>query len=514
MPLGLPVARLINVSLSLSSAIAGFANLNSTVLMGESDVIDTTQRIEAFSSLSAIGSAFGSTSPEYLAAQSYFSQSPPPTTVYIGRWAHTAGAGRLIGIPLNAQQQQISNFNTITAGAFHIQFNGAGPGYDVRNINLTGATNLNAVASIIQTAMRGTTGVGACTVTWDGSSFHLLGPNVGAGFTVQPMTDAAAPAHTYLGPLLGLDTAQNPQSHPGFAAESLLQAVQALDQQATYYYALNTDACPDAQPSDNEAVAAYIEASAANSLPHIYCFTCQDPNATVPTATTDVGAVLNASGYERTFVQYSSTSKYAACSEIALFMTVNLEGNNTMISAAYKQEPGITPESLSTNAANSLDSKGYNYYAMFNNGVPVLVNACMICTEIFPGGGADEVYIDEIFGADGLANAIQTDYFNLMTSVSKLPQTDAGSHLGATAIESACDQFVTNGYLGPGVWNATGFGQIATGSFLPKGYYVYTPPIATQPQAARAARQSVPYQVAAKTAGAIHTAYIQVTVNP
>jgi hypothetical protein len=513
MPLGLPVSRLINVSLSLSSAIAGFANLTSTTLLGETDEIDTTERIRAYSSLSAIGSAFGSTSPEYLAAQAYFSQSPPPAQVYLGRWAHSATAGRLIGIPLTAQQQQMSNFNQITAGAFHIQFNGSPPGYDVRGINLTGTTNLNGVAAAIQAAARGTTGVGIVTITWDGVRFIIRGPNAGAGFSVQPLTDAAAPAHTYLGPLIGCDSAQNPASHNGSAAETLLQAVQALDAQATYYYALNTDACPDAADADREAVAAYIEASGAASLPHIYCFTCQDPNA-LTSATTDVGAVLQAGGYQRTFVQWSSTSQYAACSEIALFMTVNLEGSDTMITAAYKDEPGITPESLSTNSANYLDQKGYNYYAMFNNGVPVLVNGCMICTSILPGGGANEVYIDEMLGADGLANAIQTDYFNLMTQLTKLPQTDAGSHLGATAIESACDQFVTNGYLGPGVWNASGFGQIATGSFLSKGYYIYTPPIATQAQADRSARKSVPYQVAAKTAGAIHTANIAVTVNP
>ena len=51
------------------------------------------------------------------------------------------------------------------------------------------------------------------------------------------------------------------------------------------------------------------------------------------------------------------------------------------------------------------------------------------------------------------------------------------------------------------------------GSFLPLGYYVYYPPISTQSQTARAARQSVPFQVMLKMAGAVQDVSIGVTVN-
>jgi uncharacterized protein DUF3383 len=510
MPQGLPVSRLIRVSLSLSSALASFANLNSCTLMGESDVIDTTQRMMAFSSLLEVGQMFGVTAPEYLAAEAYFSQVPQPAQVYIGRWAHSPTAGRLLGGALTQAEQAMGNFTTVTNGGFHITVDG-GTAVNVTGINLSAAGNLNAVAAAVQAAL--TSATVAATCVWNGSQFVLKSNSTGATSKVAPTT--APTTGTDLTPLLNTSLATGAVEHDGAAAETALAAVQALDGQGTYWYALNTDACPDMVDADREAIAAYIEASGTTSGNiHIYCFTAQSPVALDPTQSTDVGAVLNAGGYQRTFVQWSSTSHYAACSEIALFMTVDLEGSNTMITAAYKQEPGITPEQLSTNAANALDQKGYNYYAAFNNGVPVLVNGCMICTSITPGGGSDEVFIDEMVGADGLANAIQVDYFNLLAGVPKLPQTDAGSHLGANAIEAACKQFADNGYLGPGQWNSGGFGQITTGSFLPKGYYVYTPPIISQAQADRAARKSVPYQVAAKTAGAIHSADIAVTVNP
>jgi Protein of unknown function (DUF3383) len=506
---GLPVSRLINVSLSLSQALSGFANLNTTVLLGEggvNDPIDVQTRIVPYSSAAAVAAQFGGTAPETLAAQAFFSQTPQPAQVYIGKWAHVATKGRLVGAPLPSTA--LATLKTFTIGAFKITVDALAP-LDVTGMNFSGATNLNGVATIIQTAMNA---AGAqATVTYNGTQFVFQSKTTGVTSKIAPLTAAASGQG--VGPALGCDALSNPRTPTGAAAETALAAVQALDTLGTYYYALNTDACPDLLDADDEAIAAYIEASQATAA-HIYCFTNKDPNALSSSVGTDCGTVLHNSGYQRTFVQWSSTSLYACCSEIALFMTVDLEGSNTMITAAYKQEPGITPEQLSTAQANALDASGYNYYAMFNNGVPVLVNGCMICTSIVPGGGSNEVFIDEMLGADGLANAIQTDYFNLLGGVPKLPQTDAGSHLGANAIEQACDQFVTNGFLGPGYWQAGGFGQLATGSFLSKGYYVYTPPIFTQAQADRAARKSVPYQVAAKTAGAIHTANIAVTVNP
>lgn len=527
MPQGLSTGRLINVSLSLSAALAGFANLNSTLILGESPVIDATSRIMAFNSLNAVAQAFpqvaGAWPPEYLAAVSFFSQLPQPGLLYIGRWAQSASAGRCLGSPLTPAEQAMTNFTSVVNGGFHIAMNG-GASANVTGVNLSTATNLNSVAALVQTAMQ--TAVPGSTCVWNGQQFVIKSSTTGPTSSMSVTTPPTA--GTDLGPLLNTSSAAGGLAITGIAAESAVAAVQACDQQATYWYALNTDACPHLLPADAEAIAAYIEAATQTAAPHIYCLTTNDPNALNSSVGTDVGTVLHNSGYQRTFVQWANNPvnfnstfganwaacSFAACSEIALFATVNLRGSNTMITAAYKQEPGITPEQLTATQANALDASGYNYYATFNNGVPVLVNGCMICTSIVPGGGSNEIFIDEMFGADGLCNAIQVDYFNLLAGVPKLPQTDAGSHQGANAIEAACAQFATNGYLGPGQWNAGGFGQITNGSYLSKGYYVYTPSIISQAQADRAARKSVPYQVAAKTAGAVHTANIAVTVNP
>lgn len=82
-----------------------------------------------------------------------------------------------------------------------------------------------------------------------------------------------------------------------------------------------------------------------------------------------------------------------------------------------------------------------------------------------------------------------------------------------TTIESRLEQAVTNGLVAPGVWNGDSFGALQSGDTLTKGYYVYAPPVATQSQADREARNSTVIQVAIKLAGAVHATDIIINVN-
>lgn len=504
MAIGLSVSRVIAVSLSLTSPGAQFANFNSLLVMGQSDVIDTQTRIMSFSSLAGVAAVFGTTAPEYLAAQAYFSASPQPTQLYIGRWAQTATNGRMFGGTLSAAQQLLSVFTAVSSGGFKIQVDAAASPVNVASINLSGAANLNAVATLITTALTGAS-IGA-TCTWTGSNFVFKSTTTGAASKVKPLQ--APTSGTDLSALLGCTAAfSGAYEVDGIAAETLLSAVNTLDSLSTYWFALNDDACTSAVDADRQAVAAYIEAS---SLPHMYGFTTAAAAALSTATSTDIGPVLQALGYQRTFIVYSSKSLYAACAAWGDLLTINLAGSNTMITLMFKPMVGIGPELLNANQAAALDSKGYNYYATYQNGVSIINNGWCVCSS----PTANQIFIDEMFGALAWANQVQTAGFNALVAAKKLPQTDAGTHLLVNALEIACDAFVTNGYLAGGTWTGSGFGQLSTGDRLPKGYYIYQPPVSSQQPSDRVARKSVPIQIAGKTAGAIHSAAISMTVNP
>ncbi|HBW4269850.1 DUF3383 family protein [Klebsiella pneumoniae] len=90
---GLPVSNVVNVDVIMSPVAATGRNFGALLILGTSTVIPITERIRQYSAIEDIGDDFGVDSPEYEAATIFFSQSPKPTLVYIGRWAKTLATG-------------------------------------------------------------------------------------------------------------------------------------------------------------------------------------------------------------------------------------------------------------------------------------------------------------------------------------------------------------------------------------------------------------------------------------
>ena len=614
---GLSVSDVVNVQMNMSPTAVPLANFGSLLIAGPSSVIDVSERLREYTLLEDIASDFGSTAPEYLAADIFFAQNPQPSMVYIGRFAQTPTSAVLHGaIMSTAQQAQtlaaltaISNGTMVitidgsprtaaasaaqlssgafatadqaalltllqgtAAGAFSITIDGTavdlapmdfsaitdlfdaatligtglgtagtivwnailgifqihsattGPsstityataptgGTDISaslrltlasgalppingssGMNFTNITNLNGAASIVSQALSG----GVCV--WDGTRFNITSLSSGPTSTIS----YAGPAGTGqdVSALLGLTQATGANVPvAGIAAETPLQCVIALRAHPEWYgfkFAVST---PIAD-TDYLAVASFIEG--ANPM-CIFGYTTQDPRVLDPTVTTDLCSQMKGNGYERTFGQWCSSSPYADASVFGRAFTVDFEGNNTVITLKFKQEPGITAELLTENEAATLKAKNCNQFVYYNNGAAIIQEGVM----------ANGFFFDEVHNCDWQSNRIQTDVFNaLYTAKTKIPQTNPGVHVLVTTVENSLSQGVTNGMVAPGQWNAPGFGQIVTGQMLTKGYYVYAPLVESQPQAIRETRTAPTIQAAIKLAGAIHKANVIVNVN-
>ncbi|MDD9238246.1 DUF3383 family protein [Enterobacter roggenkampii] len=378
---GLPLSRVTDVTVTLSARAAQGRNFGSMLILGDSTIIPITERLRLYSSPDDIGDDFGVESEEYKAAVIWFSQSPRPTQVYVGRWAKTLATGE------------------------------------------TGTV------------------------------------------------------------------------------ETLLQAVNAL-MDYNSWYGLHL-AVPEADyPVDADIinVAAAIEAA---TVSRIFGITTNDAETLVAATTTDLASKLKAAKYSRTFIQYSTSSRYAALSAFARAFTVDYTASNTTITLKFKQEPGVTYETLTTSQANNLEAKNCNVYVYYENDTAILEQGVMSNGDFF----------DERHGLDWLQNAVQTADFNtLYTSTTKIPQTDAGTTTRMANIEAVLDKAVGNGLFAPGKWTGGPVGQLSTGDYLTKGYYTWAEGVDDQLQTDREARKGVPIQVAGKLAGAVHYGSVAITV--
>jgi len=496
---GLSVSDVISVTVNLSPPGAQFANLDTAVIIGDSPIIDTGSRLRTYATLAEVAADFGTSAPEYAGAALFFAQNPTPQQLYIGRWAAEPTNGLLIGGTLSAPAQIIGDWTSITAGAFKIQVDAAASPVEVGPINFSGATTFPGIAALVSTALT-TASVGA-TCTYDAlrTRFIFTSATTGAASKVKALTTPSS--GTDISSYIGGSVAGGGDEVDGLAGESALAAVEAIDALPTSVYGMTFATTSALANSDHEAIAAYIQ---ANSKPHIYGISTADPAATNPGLSTDIGSILMGLGYTRTFLQYSSLTSWAACSIFGRTVTVNFQGSNTTITLAFQTEPGIVAETLTETQAAALNAKRYNYFANFNNGTAILMN----------GWCAGPAYIDEIFGLDWLANEVQVDLFNFLATVgTKVPQTDAGNNALACEAEGALEQGVDNGLIAPGYWNSGGFGALNPGDFMPKGWYVYPNPMATQAAAVRATRAAPPLQIAVKLAGAIQSADALINVN-
>ncbi|HDU2896807.1 TPA: DUF3383 family protein [Klebsiella aerogenes] len=284
-------------------------------------------------------------------------------------------------------------------------------------------------------------------------------------------------------------------------AESLLEAVNALmDYNAWYGLHL---AVPEADYPDDATIITVSAAIEASTVSRIFGITTDEATILDAATTTDLASKLKAAKYSRTFIQYSTSSRYAALSAFARAFTVDFTGSNTTITLKFKQEPGITYETLGTSQANNLEAKNCNVYVYYENDTAILEQGVMSNGDFF----------DERHGLDWLQNAVQTADFNtLYTSTTKIPQTDAGTTTRIANIELVLDKAVQNGLFAPGKWTGGPMGQLNTGDMLTKGYYTWAENVDDQLQVDREARKGVPIQVAGKLAGAVHYGSVAITV--
>ncbi|MEA1064745.1 DUF3383 family protein [Erwinia sp. HR93] len=210
--------------------------------------------------------------------------------------------------------------------------------------------------------------------------------------------------------------------------------------------------------------------------------------------------------YYRTLVLADSTKIAPAVQSVvsvaALLCSINFSAQNSMITLKFKSLPGVTSDtSVTSSIAAKLDALGINYYTDYGT-KSMLAEGWML----------GQVYwADEVIGLDWLQNKIQTNVFNALAILPKIPLSDAGVATVCGYIDKVMRLAVNNGLVGPGEWAGGAVGEVATGDYLENGYYIYAEPVSSLSADDKKNRKCPPITVCAILAGAIHS--VQITVN-
>jgi len=428
-----------------------------------------------------------------------YQQEPFPKNCVIGRWIFEAIAGEIKGVAPAA----FATLNAIADGSFECK------GEDFTGLNLTGASDLDDIAALVETELQtGTDPVfAAATCVYNASEgrFEVKTGTTGAAATITVFSPVDPAVGTDVSILLGLDA--NAELNQGADAESISEAIEAiLALNDSPYFICHDLAIVDFATMDE--VTTWVA-----SRPYMYFLDNFEAGALTPGESSSVIAQLFATTPQRNVAMWSATQDYKALSFAGRYSSVNFNQSNAIITGFLKQLPGTVPDDLNTTEQTALEEKYTNYYPpWFSAGSPD-VNGVYNGTTMKPLVWADVRYF-----MDWAVNAVRVDVFNLLYNSPKVPQTEAGVGAEQGVIDEVMQQAVRNGGIAPGQVSAAmqldiqeTTGNLDFDGYLVDGYLIYAPGIATQSQSDRNERKSPPFKVWMKGSGAIHSVEIALT---
>lgn len=481
----LSVDRVVKTTIWLQPRGAARRNFGILLIVGASEIITPAERIRSYTSAAGVAADFGIEAPEYQAAQLFFSQSPRPAILMIGRWVKKDAPAQLVGAILGDAEAEIQNWTAITNGVLTLKINNVETLID--GLDFSGSVTLEGIAEIINQAAASK----GASCAYDGSRFIVSTLETGKSAVLPYATGALAERMR-----LTAETALDPQ--PGMDAETIEECVIALVDRSGDWYGL-TVADQDLAISNHLALAALIQ---AQNKSRIYAATITDSRVLDEKYSHDLGTKAQAAGYTRTILAYSQ-NPYAIVSALGRAFTVNFSQTKSTITLKFKQLPGVVAENLGESQARALEKKRVNVFVNYDNDTAIFQEGVM----------SGDAYFDEIHGLDWLQNAVQNKVWNLeYQTKTKIGQTDTGANQFVAEITAVLDAGVNNNLIASGIWNGDSFGLLEQGDRLESGYYVHVGLVDEQDQSEREQRKSPPIRVAAKLAGAIHSVDIDIDV--
>lgn len=501
-------------------------------------------RIAQYESLSAVGAAYGTTTPEYQAAEVYFGQSPAPFFLWIGQQylnviatatVDAGGSGYAVGDVLAVSGGvggQVTVTSVSTGAVTGISLTSPGYGYAGTTGEATTAVTGSGTGFTVTITVGPETPVAAMTACrmicpqWYASMYvgSYTGQTIDTDLeNLSAYIQACTPASVFF-----LTSADNAVLYN--TTNNLFATLQAAKRSRTFMmYSTPQYGTAQATPTltttagsvtatvssaANVAAGQYIVATGVVPGTQVVSVVSTTVTMSIPATATES---TEASGFYAQTVSgvqnVQPLNFWSSAAPMGMAMGRNSGAPGSYFDLMFKQVEQIAPEPLTQTQANTIcgavnrSTSGLNGNVLLvwaNGAYEFLINATM----------ADGSFFDQTLFLDMLASAIQYNGVTLLTSVPALPITDSGVAQMANAVSQACAQSQSIGFIAnTGTWDGVTIGPISAGTKLPKGYYVYAPPVSTLTPIQRAARQLPPISVLLIEAQSGHSVAIQVNVQ-
>lgn len=435
---------------------------------------NTTQSVLPFTSAELIGDYFGLTSDEYKFAESYFKSydnSPSkPRFIRFARYIDTAVApyirGGIVGI------DKLSALKAITAGTLALLFDGAT--VTVTTIDLSSATSLSNVATLLQAEIRQTALTNA-TVVYDSitEAFTISNAVTSGTSTVGYVVDGTGVG---LGSLLKLRQSDAAVLSQGSVDLTPAENMEKILQVTKNWYSFTTlwNVSTEIDYVEFLALANWCNGKFPK---YNYIAWSNEANMVALNNNSQMKAVLDEYNYAGVSILYNNYTHVAFFA--GMIAGVDYTAANSTILLSDKQQGGLLVSATTDTEYEALIQKKVNFYGNFNSANSEFRFSC--------NGYISGAYkfMDNQANNAWLADQIQISEATLLGNVGKLDYGQIGQALLKTSIIDVMNKALNNGVVQTGkVFDETQksilkqqAGIDISGELTSNGYYIkITPP--------------------------------------
>lgn len=383
----MPLSDIVNVQITRQTSAVSRAGFGTMLFLGLHK--DTNNRVDFYSSQSAVEAVHGASSQIAIATSDYFAQSPSPTQVAIGR--------RTI------DNVELTVTSAVVGTVYSVTINGT-----LFSYTAIGGDTAAAIATALCTAIN----AGAEPVT----------ATAGAGGVFDLDADVAGVPYTVAVSSLISITAF-------VADDDIDDDLSACEQENNNWYGLTVHS---RDQDDVELVADWTESRKK------YFITASDDediiDETVGADTTSIAAYLRTNSLARSSCIYHAlaATQFADC---ALFGQI-LPQDPGSYTAMFKTLASVTVDTLTDTQATNALAKNCNIFQEIG-GVNILRE----------GKDGEGEYIDVIIFVDWLQARMTERIYSLLVNSLKIPYTDTGAALVEAEIKAQLDQGIDRGGL-------------------------------------------------------------------
>jgi hypothetical protein len=439
------IKRFVDVEIKKDTPSVSAASFGIPILISNSNIITTAQRVKRFTTLAGVETLFSSTTEEWKAADAYFSQDPfnenQPEELLIGRYVDADSSA-----VLEAGENNLTVLDTwkaVTNGNYAITLNGTVT--EATTLDFSAVTSLDDVAGVLSA------GIAGATVTYVINRFVFENDTAGTASTTTLLGSIATAAGVDISGADYIDgrvlkSVTNPGGSllsQGQAVETAADMLTAIKNVNNSWYALGLiKALRDIQFTEDLS-------DTLESNRNVMITVTNDANALVLGSAASLAAKLKAKNYKRSsLVYHDNENVYPDWSWMGQQLPKDVGSTNW----SYKTLAGIAEGASQNIEASAITQTQIDAAADVNANVyTTTLGASFIYFGTMTGGkniDKEGEFIDIIINIDFLQARVEEGLMSLLLEKDIIPFTDGGITIVDTRLKNLLQTYgVVQGIL-------------------------------------------------------------------